>query len=441
MVSVLRVCSRPLCCSCNGYINQQCYASCLSSIVSTYDKYLSTCCSSKFNDNVVQNFTQIQLNTVTRRPPPNTSHFSECFHVSFYSSHAKNTTPRRYLKKGPSKNLRAISKSTFNQAQFQNAISQLPHRFTPEDLYKVITLQDDPQVCLEIFNWASQQPRFRHDVSTYHITIKKLGSAKFFQEMDDVVNQVLAVPSCGSEALFNTIIYFFTEARKLSRAINVYKYMRRSKDSSCKPSVRTYNILFAALLGRGSNTYINYMYMDTISCLFKQMVNDGIEPDIFSLNFMIKGYAQSLHVNDALRVFHQMGVVYNCLPNSHTYNYLIHGLCVQGRTVNAKELYEEMKNKGFVPSSKAYNSLVNCFAINGEIEEAEKILWEVAEKRVVIDFITYQTVLNEICRQGMIGKAMLLLNELQEKDLVDGHAYRKLLCGVEDEFRISNCRN
>ncbi|XP_010272260.1 PREDICTED: pentatricopeptide repeat-containing protein At2g27800, mitochondrial-like isoform X2 [Nelumbo nucifera] len=232
-----------------------------------------------------------------------------------------------------------------------------------------------------------------------------------------------------------------SEARKLSRAINVYKYMRRSKDSSCKPSVRTYNILFAALLGRGSNTYINYMYMDTISCLFKQMVNDGIEPDIFSLNFMIKGYAQSLHVNDALRVFHQMGVVYNCLPNSHTYNYLIHGLCVQGRTVNAKELYEEMKNKGFVPSSKAYNSLVNCFAINGEIEEAEKILWEVAEKRVVIDFITYQTVLNEICRQGMIGKAMLLLNELQEKDLVDGHAYRKLLCGVEDEFRISNCRN
>ncbi|KAB1226207.1 hypothetical protein CJ030_MR1G029180 [Morella rubra] len=86
-----------------------------------------------------------------------------------------------------------------------NMLSQLPPRFTAEELSNVITLQEDPKVCLELFNWASQQHRFRHDVCSYHITIKKLGAAKMYQEMDDVVNQVLA--DVGSEAL---------EARKLN---------------------------------------------------------------------------------------------------------------------------------------------------------------------------------------------------------------------------------
>ncbi|KAH6787557.1 Tetratricopeptide repeat superfamily protein, partial [Perilla frutescens var. hirtella] len=100
------------------------------------------------------------------------------------------------------------------------------------------------------------------------------------------------------------------------------------------------------------------------------MVDDGIEPDIFCLNSMIKGYVLSLHVNDALRIFHQMGVMYECQPNSFSYDYLIHGLCAQGRTNNARELCDTMKKSGFVPSSKSYNSLVNSLALEGEIDEA-----------------------------------------------------------------------
>ncbi|KAI4346864.1 hypothetical protein L6164_007728 [Bauhinia variegata] len=261
-----------------------------------------------------------------------------------------------------------------------------------------------------------------------------------YQEMDDIVNQVLAIPLLGSEALYNTIIYYFIEARKLTRAVNIFKHMKSSRNLSCRPSIRTYNLLFSALLSRGSNFYINHMYMETTRCLFKQMVNDGIEPDIISLNSMVKGYVLSLHVNDALPIFHQMGVVYNCQPNSFTYDYLIHGLCAQGRTNNAKELCHEMKGKGFIPSTKSYNSLVNALALGGEIEEAVNYLWEMTEKQRSVDFITYRTVLDEICRKGRFQEAMKLLKELQEKDLVDGHAYRKLLYVLEDDHGNSLAR-
>lgn len=354
---------------------------------------------------------------------------------TYCRSFSSKTYYRRQKKR---KKSRTIKDFPDKVAEFERCATQLPARFIPEDLYRVLNLQDDPLVCLELFNYATQQHRFKHDVSTYHLIIKKLGTEKMYEEMDGVVNQLIAVPTVGSEPLFNTIIYFYTEARQLAKAVNVYKHMRKSFDDSWRPSIRTYNLLFTSFLSKRNNSYINHMYMETIRCLFKQMVNDGVEPDIFSLNSMIKGYILSLHVNDALRIFHQMGVVYSCQPDSHSYNYLIHGLCCQGRTDNAKEFYTEMKSKSFVPSGKAYNSLVNSLAIVGEVEEAVKLLWEMNEQRRSADFITYRTVLDEICRKGKFKEAAILLEELQEKDLVDGPTYKKLLHVIEDESGYSN---
>ncbi|GAB2296932.1 hypothetical protein Dimus_031034 [Dionaea muscipula] len=334
--------------------------------------------------------------------------------------------------------LRLQNQPVLDQTQFNNAVSQLPPRFTAEDLHDVIVVQDDPLVCLELFNWASQQPRFRHSVCSYHITIKKLGAAKMYQEMDDVVNQVLAVRHLGSEALYNTMIYYFTEARKLTRAVNIFKHMKGSRNLECRPSIRTYNILFAAFLSRRTNSHINHMYMETMRSLFWQLVNDdnGIEPDIFSLNSMIKGYVLSNHVNDALRIFHQMSVVYACPPNAVSYDHIIHGLCAQGRTNNAKDLMEDMKGKGFTPNSRTYNSLVNALSLTGEVDGAVGYLREMSKIQMPADFITYRTLLDELCRQGKVGVAVELLQEFQEKDLVDELSYNKLLSVLQDDYAI-----
>ncbi|RWR87884.1 Pentatricopeptide repeat [Cinnamomum micranthum f. kanehirae] len=356
--------------------------------------------------------------------------------ISPYSS-----KPRSQFTRSRSKSkAQAQALAAAAQDLFQQSLSQLPPRFTTQDLYKALSLQRDPNACLLLFNWASQQPRFRHDVSTFLIIIKKLGAAQLLDEFDAIVSQALSL-SVTSETLFNTIIYFYTESRKLSKAVSVYKHMKKCKDPNCRPSVRTYNLLFSAMLSRGTNSYINYMYMETIRCLFKQMVDDGLEPDVFSLNAMIKGYVLSLHVNDALRIFHQMGAVYKCLPNAFSYDYLVHGLCAQGRSMNAQELYGEMKSKGFVPSRKAYNSLVNCLAIGGEVDEAVRILWEMEEMKRVVDSITYQTVVDALGRQGRVEEAVRLLRKLREKDMLDGHLYGKLMHLLQDDFGGSDGRN
>ncbi|KAJ4891149.1 Pentatricopeptide repeat-containing protein [Raphanus sativus] len=336
------------------------------------------------------------------------------------------TLPTRSLRRRISK--RNNPKPVLDESKFRESVSNLPPRFTPEELADAITLQEDPLVCFHLFNWASQQPRFNHENPTYHAAIRKLGAAKMYKEMDDVVNQVLSVRHVGNENLYNSILYYFTKAGKLIRAVNIFRHMTTSKNLECRPTIRTYHILFKALLGRGNNnSYTSHMYMETIRSLFRQMVDSGIEPDVFALNCLVKGYVLSLHVNDALRIFHQMSVVYSCQPNSFTYDYLIHGLCAQGRTNNARELLDEMKGKGFVPNGKSYNSLVNALALGGEVDDAVSCLWEMVESGRVVDLITYRTLVAESCRNGKHDEARRLLGTLRERKLVDRDSYDKLM--------------
>ncbi|XP_010417930.1 PREDICTED: pentatricopeptide repeat-containing protein At2g27800, mitochondrial-like isoform X2 [Camelina sativa] len=346
--------------------------------------------------------------------------------VSMYIQYST-SIPTRSLRRRISNRKKSSMKPVLNESKFQETVSKLPPRFTPEELTDAITLEEDPFLCFHLFNWASQQPRFKHENCSYHIAIRKLGAAKMYKEMDDIVNQVLSVRHIGNENLYNSIIFYFTKAGKLIRAVNIFRHMVTSKNLECRPTIRTYHILFKALLGRGNNSYTSHMYMETVRSLFRQMVDSGIEPDVFALNCLVKGYVLSLHVNDALRIFHQMSVVYSCQPNSFTYDYLIHGLCAQGRTINARELFNEMKGKGFVPNGKSYNSLVSALALSGEIDDAVNCLWEMIENGRLVDFITYRTLVDESCRNGKYNEATGLLEMLRDKKLVDRDSYEKLV--------------
>ncbi|KAF3555940.1 hypothetical protein F2Q69_00012303, partial [Brassica cretica] len=261
------------------------------------------------------------------------------------------TVPTRSLRRRISK--RNNPKPVLDESKFQETVSKLPPRFTPEELADAITLQEDPLVCFHLFNWASQQPRFKHENCTYHIAIRKLGAAK---------------------------------AGKLIRAVNIFRHMATSKNLECRPTIRAYHILFKALLGQGNNSYTSHMYMETIRSLFRQMVDSGIEPDVFALNCLVKG-----------------------------------------RTINARELLGEMKGKGFVPNGKSYNSLVSALALSGEVDDAVNCLWEMVESGRVVDLITYRTLVAESCRKGKYDEARRLLGTLREKKLVDRDSYDKLM--------------
>ncbi|XP_020590285.1 pentatricopeptide repeat-containing protein At2g27800, mitochondrial-like [Phalaenopsis equestris] len=326
-----------------------------------------------------------------------------------------------------------------DQSQISAAVASLPPRFTSSDLSAAIARLHDLRLCIPLLHCSLHRPNLvRHGDSTafspFLIAVKRLGTAHLYREMDSAASLAFSISSLP-EAFFNALIHFYSEARWVSKAIGVYKIMRSSR-SAAQPTTRTFHLLFNAILGhRGANSYIHHLYMDALRSLFRQMVGSGVAPDIYALNAMIKGYVLSLHLNDALRIFHQMVPIYGVVPDEHTYSYLVHGLCSQGRTRNAKELYVEMREKRLVPTTRACNSLVSVLSMAGEVEEAEAVMWEGVGMGRCPDFITCRTVVEEICRQGRAGDAVVLLREMRQKEVIDGRFYKELLAGLGEEYR------
>ncbi|KAI0515541.1 hypothetical protein KFK09_008206 [Dendrobium nobile] len=370
------------------------------------------------------------------RPNLNSPHSSNLInHIVSYSTTGVSTRGRRRKKKGTG------DLPPPDQSQISTAIASLPPRFTPSDLSGAIASLPDPRLCIPLLHSTLHRLNLlRHGDSAasypFLTAVKRLGTARLYREMDSVVSLAFSFSSLSlPENFFNTLIHFYSEARWISKAIGIYKIMRSSK-TAARPTARTFNLLFAAILGhRGANSYVHHLYMDALRSLFRQMVGSGVAPDIYALNAMIKGYVLSLHVNDALRIFHQMVPIYGVEPDEHSYSYLVHGLCSQGRTLNARELYVEMRGKGLVPTGRACNSLVSVLAMAGEVDEAVAAMWEGVGMRRCPDFITCRTVVEEICRQQRAGNAVVLLREMRQKEVINGQCYKKLLTGIGEEYQ------
>ncbi|KAH9293374.1 hypothetical protein KI387_041421 [Taxus chinensis] len=335
----------------------------------------------------------------------------------------------------------SVGDHTPKESEFEKWTQNLQRGFQPEDVSKVLKHQTDPDLAFDIFRWASQQRRYKHTHLTYELMIQTLASASRFHTAGILIDEVLAGACDASESLFNTVVYVCIQAGWLGKAINVYRNMWKTSD--CKPSLKTYNLLLSAIVNKenNNNSYISHMYMQNMQGLFKKMVNANISPDIFTLNVMIKGYAKSLHMNDALRIFHQIDL-YGCTPNAHTFNYLIRGLCLQSRTINAMELYQEMISNGFTPSNMAYNSIVNSLSLTGDLQEAIRVLTEMVDKLGVPDFITYKTIVDRLCREGKEQEASKFLHEFRLKDrALDGISYRKLLHHLQSRSETLVCKH
>ncbi|EMS54031.1 hypothetical protein TRIUR3_17595 [Triticum urartu] len=265
---------------------------------------------------------------------------------------------------------------------------------------------------------------------------QRLGAAQLYHEFDRTCalffSLLPSLPSPGP--LLRAALYFYCEFRKLGKAFHVYTLMRASADPAARPAADTYHALFTALLSRGGNdSMVHYMYMDTVSALFRQMLEEGVPPDTRALNVLVRGYAQSLHLNDALRVFHQMAPVYGCQPDGLTYSYLVRGLSAQGRTKNARELFDEMRGKGMMPTEPSCNAFVSALAVAGEAAEAERVMWDMARAGAVVDHITRRAVVEELGRAGKRDDAERVVREMEEMGMLRVAERRELLASIQDD--------
>ncbi|KMT05572.1 hypothetical protein BVRB_7g168160 [Beta vulgaris subsp. vulgaris] len=317
---------------------------------------------------------------------------------------------------------------TPSEHQFQTWVHFLKPGFTPSDVNHALTSQTDADLAYDIFRWTAHQRGYTHDSSTYLTMIHLAVSNRRHRHAQTLLEEVLAGACPVSLPLYNTLIKFCCSHRCLfNRAFDVYNKMLKEKTLDCKPDLDTYSMLFNVLLKKFSKINVSYVYLNAVRSLSKQMKALGVVPDTYVLNMIIKAYGKCLQVDEAVRVFREMGL-YGCEPNAFSFSYLVKGCCEKGRVWQGFGFFKEMREKGLVPTSSAYMVLVCSLALERKFEDAVGVLRDMLGYSLKPDLLTYRTLFEEMCRDGKGLDALELLEEFRKTDVSMGEkTYKTLL--------------
>ncbi|XP_059660069.1 pentatricopeptide repeat-containing protein At3g25210, mitochondrial [Cornus florida] len=315
------------------------------------------------------------------------------------------------------------------EKQFETWIEKLKPGFTPDDVDEALRAQSDPDLALDIFRWTAQQRGYKHNHVTYLTIIEIQVFGQRYRQAETLIEEVIAGACSASLLLFNSMIRFCCGRKFLfNRAFDVYKKMLRSEDA--KPSLETYTLLLNSLLRKFNKLNVCYVYLPAVRSLTKQMKASGVIPDTFALNMIIKAYSRCLQVDEAIRVFREMGL-YGCEPNAYTYSYIAKGLCEKGRVNQGFGLYKEMRSKGLMPKSSTYMILICSLAIERRFDDATNAVFDMLRNSVAPDLLTYKTLLEGLCRDRRGNDAFELLEQFRKRDSqMSEKTYKTLLDGL-----------
>ncbi|KAK2996836.1 hypothetical protein RJ639_024970 [Escallonia herrerae] len=315
------------------------------------------------------------------------------------------------------------------ERQFETWLDKLKPGFGPPDVVEALRAQSDPDLALDIFRWTAQQRGYKHDYTTYLTMIQVSIYGKRYRHAESLVEEVLAGACPGSVPLYNSMIKFCCGRKFLfNRAFDVYKKMLKSDDS--KPSLETYALLFNSLLRKFNKVNVCYVYLHSVRSLTKQMKASGVIPDTFVLNMIIKAFSKCLEVDEAIRVFREMGL-YGCEPNEYTYSYITKGLCERGKVNQGMWYYKEMREKGLVAKASTCMVLICSLSMERRFGDATDVVFDMLKNAMAPDLLTYRTLLEGMCREGRGDDAFELLEELKRRDsLISQNTYKTLLNGL-----------
>ncbi|KAK1408556.1 hypothetical protein QVD17_40433 [Tagetes erecta] len=313
--------------------------------------------------------------------------------------------------------------------QFETWLEKLKPGFTPYDVNEALQSQSDPDLAFDIFRWTGQQRNYKHNSTTYLTMIQIAVSGKRYNHAETLVEEIIAGACSGSVPLYNSVIKFCCGRKFLfNRAFDVYKKMLNCEET--KPNLETYKLLLDSLLRRFHNDNVSFVYLRGVKSMSKQMKAAGVVPDTFAQNMIIKAHAKCREIDQAIRVFREMGL-YGNEPNLYTYCYLIHGLCEKERVDEGLGFYKEMRERGFVPKGSTFMILICSLAMEQRFEDAISVVFDMLNCSMSPDLLTYKTVIEGLCREGRVDDAFDILEEFRKKDsFMNEKTYKILLNGL-----------
>ncbi|XWS46307.1 hypothetical protein CRYUN_Cryun14cG0054500 [Craigia yunnanensis] len=313
------------------------------------------------------------------------------------------------------------SRAPYPKQQQQPCTSTSPIG-SPTRVQKLISAQSDPLLAKEIFDFASNQPGFRHSYSSFLVLILKLGRSKHFSLVDDLIIRLKSDRYPITPNLFSYLIKIYAEANLPEKALKTfYKIL----EFNIKPLPRHLNRILELLVSHRN-------FLMPAFDLFKNAHKHGVFPNTKSYNILMGAFCLNGDLSIAYKLFNKM-FERDVVPDVESYRVLMQGLCRKSQVNKAVDLLDDMLNKGFVPDSLSYTTLLNSLCRKKKLREAYKLLCRMKVKGCNPDIVHYNTVILGFCREGRAMDAVKVLEDMPSNgcspNLV---SYRTLVRGLCD---------
>ncbi|KAF1899756.1 hypothetical protein Lal_00019887 [Lupinus albus] len=304
-------------------------------------------------------------------------------------------------------------------------------------------------------NTKTQTRPFRYSLLSYDLIITKLGRAKMFPEMEQVLHLLRHETRFNiPEPLLCHVISFYAHARLPSRAIHFFhsipsfpstrtvksfnsllnallisrqfdkfgEFVSRVHEFAI-PDACTFNIMINACCLRGE--------LDNAYEVFDEMRKRNVRPNVVTYGTLINGLCKNSRLREALKLKEEMERVLKLKPNVLLYTTLIKGVCEVGKFGLAFRLKDEMVRNNVKLDAAVYNTIIAALFKGGRKEEGLGVLKEMKKSGCEADIVTYNVLIVEFCREENFEKAFKVLDKMEVVNVkADVVSYNVIIGGM-----------
>ncbi|VVB13851.1 unnamed protein product [Arabis nemorensis] len=211
---------------------------------------------------------------------------------------------------------------------------------------------------------------------------------------------------------YNMLIGLFCNKNK---ADEVYEMLTDMEGAGMKPDSVTCNILISY--------FSKQKDFESVHRMMEKMREDGFFPNVVTYGAIIQAYCSSGKMNEALKLFNDMGSDSKVFPNTVVYNILINALCKLGDLKQALSLKEDMFKKRVRPNVETYNAFFKILKDNNQLETVLELMDEMVKHSCEPNHITMEVLMKILPEVGESTKLKKFMQRYSvasptEKDVI-----------------------
>ncbi|KAL5575683.1 hypothetical protein UlMin_017382 [Ulmus minor] len=253
------------------------------------------------------------------------------------------------------------------------------------------------------FLWAKTIPGFEHSVESYSILVDILGSSNQFAIMWDLLIDMRDSQCCEiSQEIFWIIFRSYSKANLPRDAIRAFG---RMVEFQIKPGAHDLDQLLYSLCKR---KHVKHAHE------FFHKVKSGFDPHAKTYSILIRGWGDIGDADEARNLFDEM-LERGCQVDVLAYNSYLEALCKGGNADEAYKIFRGMKKKGIDPDACTYAIFIRAYCEANDVHSVFRVLDRMRRYDLSLNVFTYNCIIKMLCKNEKDEEAYQLLDEMVER--------------------------